>query len=593
MAMNVVTLLLVLGITFMHSIFGFFSGLINVFCSIVSLVVAFGFYEALNSFVTGKFGLHPAYTEPVCLVGLFLITIIVVRTLADNYIRGNIKLPMAIDFGGAGACGFINAQIFVGMLMIGVQMLPVRNAETGSVIQHATFSRNTDERDFDHPELAKFDRNHTWTRSDEFTVGLFRLLSSGSMSGKTAFASVYPDFNEAVFFSTNTVQAQSSSSVYRDEKNGDGFKKGLRVEEWWEQTTPIEARFRKVLPTRRRPTPDYSLATFNVAPGRKLIVTKLALNRSSADVDKRNQLHLFRPTMLRLVGTSGDKPQHYVPRLLGNADAKIGGKVRMVEYDNNFSIPSQGSPHVYAYFEVDEDFRPEFVEYRRHARAGLPSEPLEAPPELVLSMAGEESRDRRGSSGRRTFGRVLTAGSGDNIKLPIFLTSRAARGSGNGTVNGNKFVSGRVSGMRSRLEPSGTQLRIDEFELPPNQRLLQINYKPKEARTLVGNVFNYVSQINQYKIIAANADSYMLTGYFAIVKRGDEDYMELFFAGGPDDPLSASYRSMLDFKNIQRDEFDDDDTIIGLLFLVPSGTNFTRIQNQAGDGVDIRVSSRR
>ena len=35
MALNLTALLLVLAITFMHSVFGFFSGLINLFCSIV------------------------------------------------------------------------------------------------------------------------------------------------------------------------------------------------------------------------------------------------------------------------------------------------------------------------------------------------------------------------------------------------------------------------------------------------------------------------------------------------------------------------------------------------------------------------------
>ena len=87
--------------------------MINVFCSVISVVVAFGFFEVVNGLITGQIGLHPAYTEPACIVGLFLITFIVLRTLADTYLRGNVKLPAIVDFAGGGVCGLINAQ-FIG-----------------------------------------------------------------------------------------------------------------------------------------------------------------------------------------------------------------------------------------------------------------------------------------------------------------------------------------------------------------------------------------------------------------------------------------------------------------------------------------------
>ena len=38
MLLNITVLVLILGITFLHSIFGFFSGLINAFCSIVAAI---------------------------------------------------------------------------------------------------------------------------------------------------------------------------------------------------------------------------------------------------------------------------------------------------------------------------------------------------------------------------------------------------------------------------------------------------------------------------------------------------------------------------------------------------------------------------
>jgi len=592
MALNVVTLLLVLAITFMHSIFGFFTGVINVFCSIVSVVVALGFYEALNDLITRSSGLHPGYTEPACLVGLFILTMAVTRTLADNYIRGNVKLPMAVDWGGAAVCGFINAQLFVGTIVLGVLMLPLG----GTVLQFSRYERSPDEQDFDHPNLARFDRNHIWTRSDEFTAGLFNLISGGSMKGSTAFASVYPDFTEAVFFSSNTVQAQSTPSPYRKEKgrDSDGFTKGLVVEKWWVETAPIETRYRKEVPTARKQTPDYSRTMFKVAAGKKLIAAQLLLHKAAADRDNRAYVHLFRPTMVRLVGAKGEEYQHYVPRIIANADEKIGGKHRVVDYDNNFSLPGGQSARIYAYFEVDQDFNPAFVEYRRHARAALPSQPVEEAPEVALSVQpGEASAPGGRASGRRTFGSVLETLSGDNPKLPFAVARRALRG-GDINLDSDKLASGRLFGSRSRLEPSRDEAKVEEFKVPEGRRLLQVRYKPKQALTVVGQVFNYVGQVNQYFVIDSNANRHALVGYYAIVKRGRGEYIELFFAGGPDVPESAGFRGMLDFKQLERSEVNDqDDTVIGLLFLVPPGTEFRRVENQAGDGGDIRLTSRR
>ncbi len=596
MALNIAALVMVLCITFMHSIFGFFSGLINVFCVVASAAIAFGFYEAANDLITRSFELHPAYVEPICFVGLFVLSILLLRYLADNYIRGNVKLPTGVDIGGAVACGFVNAQIFVGILGLGLLMLPLG----GRVLGHSVWERNEyGDMDSDHPELLQFDRQHLWTRPDEFTAGLFKLISGGSMRGATAFASVYPDFSEALYFSTNTVQRDCTPTPYRKDRgrDADGFKRGLRVEAWWEETEPIaDARYRKDLPTARRPTPDYESINFKPTPGKKLIGTRLRLNQTAADRDGRSSFHLFRPTMLRMVGSVNGKWRQYAARIIANADARIAGRHRIVDFDNNFNLPGGHSEPIYAYYEVDENFQPAFVEYRRHARAAVPAQP-EEDPEVTLTLSGETGDRRgRGRGGARTFGRVLERGSNDNANLPFVMMRRAFQGAGDVTVDGDAFVSGRIYGSRSRLEHSGEAPRVQYFKLPEGQRLIQVRYKPRRAQTGAGQVFNFVAQLSQYEIVDANANKYPLAGYFALVTRArGQEYIELFYAGGgPDDSLSITYNRMLDFKDIDRGELNDsEDTIIGLLFLVPPSTEFRRVQNQSGEGGEINLRSRR
>lgn len=596
MLLNVISLVMVLAITFLHSTFGFFSGLINVVCSILSAVIAFGFSEKLNEFVTGSFGLHPAYSGPCCLVGLFLVSMIILRTLADNYVRGNVRIPSGIDMAGAGICGFVNAQIFVGVVLVGVLMLPARSSEKSTVLGFTRWERSPDERDPDHADLAAFDRHTLWTRSDEFVVGLFKIISGGSLAGTTSFASVYPDFIDAVEFTSNTVQPESSPAAFRDKKNGDGFKNGLTVDAWWVETGEVEGRYRKEVPSASRSQPDYQRQTFKAAPDRKLIVTKLTLKKASADHDDRSLKQVFRPTMIRLVGRIEDgavkRPEQYTPRILANADPKIEGQPRIVDYDNNFELPGGSDATIYAYFEVAPSFQPAFVEYRRYARAAVPAMSEEAPA-LELTLAPGGAAESSGSnSGKRTFGQVLEARSGDNSKLPFTFSQRALQRAGDVTLEGGQFVCGRFYGGKSRLERTGQEVGIEEIKLPPNKRLIQVRYQPKKVRSIVGQVFNYVGQLNQYLIEDTSANDFPMVGYYAITKRGDEEFIEMFYNRDPDDPMDPGYASMLDFKSLDRDEINDsDNTIVCLMFLVPPKTEFRAVKNQTGDGGEIRMKS--
>lgn len=590
MALNLTVLIMVLAITFMHAIFGFFSGLINLFCTIVAVAVSLGFYASLNDVLTDNFlGEYTAYSEPICLVMLFIFTLAALRTLADNYIRGNVKLPAAVDWIGASICGILNAQLFVGILVLGVTMLPLG----GRVLGYSAWLRSEyEERDPDHPELIAYERNHLWTRSDEFTAGLFSWLSAGSMRGNVVFASIYPDFPEAIFFSTNTVQVESSPAPYRSERGQkrDGWTQGLRVESWWEESGAIEGRYRAILPTARQARPNYDRVAIKPALGKKWLVTQLYLDPSSADRDNRASLHLFRPTMLRLVGqTAGGVPQHYVPRVLANTDTELQGAHRIVDPDTNTSLPGEGENRIYAYYEVDQDFTPHFVEYRRHARAAVSGAPAEKP-QVVLTLAGESRESGAGVGAGRTFGTILEMGSGRNVRLPYTFGRQTLQGAGDVRLEGSRYAAGRAFGSVVRLQAAEGQPIVEEFQVPSDRRLIQIRYKPRQAQSLVGQVFNYVGQLNQYYIVDNTAERYPLVGYYAVINRGRDQFIEIFYAGGDDDPQSAANRAMLDFRSIERNEINDqEEAIICMIFLVPPNRTLVRVVNQSGEGAEINI----
>ncbi|RMF85178.1 MAG: hypothetical protein D6744_01845, partial [Planctomycetota bacterium] len=354
MALNIIALVLVAGMTFVHSIFGFYSGLINVFCTIVAAVVALGFSDALTGWAASALGLHTGYIDACSLLVLFVLTLTILRVAADNLIRGNVHVPQWLDWGGATVCGFVIAQICTGILVLSVMKLPL----TARVLGFERYVRVEDLNDPVHPERVLMERRALWTRSDDFTVGLVSLVSAGSLKGATSLRDVYPNYVDAVYFSGNTVQPESTPAPLRD-KGGDGFK-GVNVVEWWKTNGPIDVRYRRAAPTETNKSPPFKpINGFKPASGMTFLGARIELKRSAADRDRKSARHLFRPTMIRVVGRIGDRPAQYTPIIIAGAEEK-STIPRLVDYDNNFSI-TDANPTIDVYFEVDPEFKPQFI----------------------------------------------------------------------------------------------------------------------------------------------------------------------------------------------------------------------------------------
>ncbi|TWT45896.1 hypothetical protein RAS1_23320 [Phycisphaerae bacterium RAS1] len=584
MLLNLIALVLVLAVTMVNSIFGLYSGLLNGFASIVSMCLALGFWEWMTAFTTANFGLSANYMGPVCLIGTYAVSLLIFRAVMDNYIRGNVRVPTYADWVGGGVCGFIIAQVSVGILVLGFLMLPLG----GRVMM---FSRYERVEGGDGP--AQFERHNLWLKSDAFAVGLFNMLSGGSLRGETAFASVYPDFPEWVFWSGNTVQSESSPAPMRSSSD-DGFKDGIKVVSWWPQKDGFEARYRQKLPTWQEPEPLMSRVAYKAPDGKQLFGVRLDLMRAAGESDGVGVAHRFRPTMIRLVAERNGDTRQYPARILSGADTKIGNALRIVDLDNNFAVNAGESTRLDAFFEVDEGYSPVFVEYRRHARAELAmGTRAEAPPKdhlakltaSTVAAKGDSGSGAKGSGITRFVDGFLRGDSGDREDLPIRPLIERVR-SADIEVREDRLVSGRISGSRSNLE-QGDGPRIERMQVPEDKRLMYVATKTKKAATLAGSVFNYVGgNVNQYWAMDKNSERYPLAGYIAVVKRNREDFMELFFTPNP---AESGFRSMLDMKAVTPRELEDDEAKLILIFVVNPGCTIYRVENQAGQGIEFET----
>src|SRR5690606_35883782 len=114
-------------------------------------VVAFAFFEPLTDFFTANVTGQTQFVEPTALFLLFVGSLIILRTAADNLIRGNVTPPAWLDTGGSIVCGFVNGQLITGVLVISVLMLPLG----GRVLGFQRLERVEDESSFDRPEMVR------------------------------------------------------------------------------------------------------------------------------------------------------------------------------------------------------------------------------------------------------------------------------------------------------------------------------------------------------------------------------------------------------------------------------------------------------
>ncbi len=594
MVLNIFATLLVLGITFIGSLFGLYSGMLNVACAVFALAVAFGYWEALDGLLAGTFHLHPSYTGPLALGLLFLVTLIALRLLADNFLRGNVRVPMYVDWGGGAVCGFLYGQIVIGVTVLALLMLPWG----GRIMLFSRYERAPDDR-VDDTGRVEFQRRALWLRSDEFAVGLFKLLSGGSLGGNTSFASVYPDFTQWVFWTGNQMQHEVLTAPMADDKVDGWGSKGLAVASWWEQKEPLPAettRYRKQAPSKDNEKPPYEAMALRPADGKRLIGMRLALRDDAADVEGEYKTHRFRPSNIRLVGdrVAGEglapKPRQYAPQVIGGADANLETNYRIVDLDNNLSVSARGDLKIDVYFEVDEDFVPRFVEYRRRARAPVAATPSERAPEDRLALAGPAQPGRPGQPSGTGVARfidlVLRNQTGDIDRLPFVLASNKIT-SLDIEIRDRKLVSiapkTRLAGFRRDLEALGPQAAqgISTFALPEGKRIFQVQARTKRMESLLGQAINFAAATtNQYKAIDNRGNSHDLAGYYALVKKDGQDYIELFFTPNPSE---VGYSGLLEFDpDVRRALREQDDAILGLIFVVPPETCIRVIQSQGG-----------
>jgi uncharacterized membrane protein required for colicin V production len=186
MVLALVATLLILGIAFFQVVQGLFSALIMAILTVLSVAIAFNYYEPLAAAVAAY---QPATAHAIALITLFVIPLLVLRLIFDRLIQGNVVFGPWADRVGGGAFGLITGILCVGVLAIALQMLPWG----ASVLTYRPYD------DYLRPSgsLAPF-------YPDRFTIAVAGFLSGGSLSGERRFDELHDDLVLELLCARNT-----------------------------------------------------------------------------------------------------------------------------------------------------------------------------------------------------------------------------------------------------------------------------------------------------------------------------------------------------------------------------------------------------
>ncbi|MCP4758677.1 MAG: hypothetical protein GY876_04325 [Planctomycetes bacterium] len=178
MLTNVAVILVIALLAYWWSNQGFLSALLHFICVVCAAAVAFAWWEPLGFDImlgTSKWG---GLAPGSALLLLFLVSLLLLRSISDKIVIGNTRIPRPVDLTGGAIIGAGAGVITAGMLVIGTGFIAIP-AGTGG---HTGWSTTLDggvhvEAGTGGTDQAK----RLWIPVDWITASLFETVSTGSL----------------------------------------------------------------------------------------------------------------------------------------------------------------------------------------------------------------------------------------------------------------------------------------------------------------------------------------------------------------------------------------------------------------------------
>ena len=364
MVVALIATVLILGIAFYQILQGLFSAMIMTILTILSAALAFSYYEPLAGLMYDKL---TNYAEPLCLVLLFIVSLGILRLIFDKFLGGNVVVGTWPDRIVGGFFGLITGMIVIGVVLVAIQMLPIGP----SVYTYRPFDGS----------LQRRQRAQIF-RPDDFTLGLLKQLSAGSLSDERSFQEAHDNLLLETFCTRNTADKHGRIDAPTD---------SLRVIDAYEVDSVAFAAIHS--PDNVKALPSNPLLDKHVID--KIVIVRVMVMKSAAHEETR--WWRLPATHFRLV--TDKSHSHYPVAHLTHWAVTDRGVPRPVQEGWQCHVPpiKEGQPQLTELivqrsaedansvtadwvYRLPADEKPDYLVFRRSAKAEVPPPKKEIPP---------------------------------------------------------------------------------------------------------------------------------------------------------------------------------------------------------------------
>lgn len=594
---------LILAIAFYEGLQGVFTALINCILAVLAAALSFAVYEDLYfAFLKDR---QPDHGRAIMLLGMFIISLLVLRTLFDMFIKNNLRFPLYVDRIGGGVFGFFTGMIIVGMLSIGFEMLPFGDS-------FLTYSRqqfvDSDGKPVPDEELAgkdladlKYERKSAWLKQDDFTVALVSHLSSNALHGRQTLSSAYPNLLDDVYF-------YQARMVKNDLPTGDP-KTSIEVKNYW------EVRDNEFFDRQKVDTKDgrkqYKLVPCKVKPeaGYKRIAVRVAF----VDTGKVN----FTARQVRLVYQDGaDGGAVGESYAVGISEEKAANKLVRIWDGEVYTrdLGKKGKNLVDFVFEVPSnvEFDPEgsFVEFKYNSRDSIsPEQDLGKKRPKAPTPEPKEEGDEAGSEGSADSGKQRPSGvsnSQDDThgrthgigparealvsdELPFDGQPLTEYG-GNPEVNSGAMRGGHVVATLAddwKPAPGGTASPISKIYVPADYRLVQVSVEKLQPGSYLGRAKGFVvDNLRDFYLIDSRGEKHLPVGMYGMAKVSGKCVFEMVLLNEDGRIGDAVMAKLPNFERIKRANFTGEYALY-FLYQVKPGTQIKSVHTDGANDIPL------
>lgn len=459
---NILVIALVLLIAYWWANQGLFSAILHLACVVVAGAIAFAAWEPLTLGLLLRGTMFDDYAWGTALIGVFALSLLVLRVIMDKVAPGNVALPQWLNLGLGFPVGAASGILTIGIFIIGMGFI-----QSARDIMGFTGMVRTRGESITH-------ENSLWVPVHRLTGEFYSFVSAGSL---------YPTFNNTPLRQYNPDIHYQAASLVRDSapvKNIEGRGKlSLR---------PADAQVQDFL---WDPQAGRYLVKVRFLSGARDFGEQLTLSSaqirligSARDFDKpkvvfpdqwtqHDGLHRF------------DDPTHYITSEPGQSEATV-----LIEF------PAAGFANVH----------PRFLQIR-NTRYRLP-----APQETSLATARSGAAD----SGERTTIDRSAPNIQDSVRLsndinPVIASTNQKPGGIH--VNEERFITGGQGEFANRGERPSRSLMIQGIFEPAGTKIVQVDISRESRATIYGMIGDSAGPNAKIVLVDAQGRTYQPVGY--------------------------------------------------------------------------------